>query len=185
MIIKVKRTDNLVLPTRANKTDLGYDVVAMSEPNIVGNFTEHNKLKFYKSIDYIEYETNLAIAPQKDINWRGIERKFHTFAFPRSSISKYNLVLANSIGLIDNGYRHTILCRFKYIYQPEDLMISPYMNVLTAINYNKIYKKGDKIAQLVPYKNIDINFEVVDNLDETDRNLGGFGSSDMQLLKTK
>lgn len=177
MLIKVKKTENLVLPVRANKTDLGYDIVAAADPKIVGVKVSGLDKNNYYSIDYIEYETNLAIAPQKDINWRGVERKFHSLIFPRSSISKYNLSLCNSIGLIDSGYINTIKLRFKYIFQPEDLIFGK-DGFFTKVNLDKIYKKGDKIGQLVPYKNIDADFEIVDTLDETDRNLGGFGSSD-------
>ena len=104
----IKNVEGLVLPKRANETDAGYDVIATSDPKIVGDPLNGPS---YRRIDYIEYETNLYIAPTG---------KFHTDLRPRSSISKYNLVLANSIGLIDRGYRNQVLVRFKYIWNPED-----------------------------------------------------------------
>ena len=39
------------------------------------------------------------------------------------------------------------------------------------------YHRGDRIAQLIILKHEVANFEVVDNLEETDRGIGGFGSS--------
>lgn len=160
----IKNVDGLNIPIRANESDAGYDVIATSEPKIVGELYSGPS---YKRIDYIEYETNIYIAP---------EGKFHTDLRPRSSISKYNLVLANSIGLIDRGYRNQILARFKYIWNPEDYSFSGDL-ILGTPNLSKIYKKGDKICQLVPTETHDIEFVVVNELDNNDRG-GGFGSTD-------
>lgn len=40
-----------------------------------------------------------------------------------------------------------------------------------------LIKKGDKVAQLVLYKSVDVELEVVDDLTSTSRNEKGFGSS--------
>ena len=40
-----------------------------------------------------------------------------------------------------------------------------------------LIKKGDKVAQLVLYKSVDVVLEVVDDLTSTSRNENGFGSS--------
>lgn len=160
----IKNVEGLNIPVRANESDAGYDVVATSDPKIVGEVFSGPT---YKRIDYIEYETNLYIAP---------DAKFHTDLRPRSSISKYNLVLANSIGLIDKGYRNQILARFKYIWNPDDYQISDKL-LLGIPNMGKIYKKGDKICQLVPMETHDIEFVTVNELDNNDRG-GGFGSTD-------
>lgn len=170
--IFVKNVDGLVLPSQATTDDAGYDFVATSEPNIVGLSVEGG----WSRIDYIEYQTNLYIAPQDKNPPNGQPVKFHTLIHPRSSISKYNLVLANSIGLVDNGYRNQILCRFKYIWQPEDLTVSS-NKLVGVVNTDKIYKIGDKIGQLVARVNVSINFETVDDLNQTDRGTGGFGST--------
>lgn len=176
MRILIKNVEKLKVPSRANKDDLGYDIIATSEPKIVGSLVAGLNKNNYHNIDYIEYDTNLAIAPQKDINWRGVERKFHSIVFPRSSITKYNLILKNGLGLIDASYRNTIKLRYYYAFQPSDLRFEDGL-FSVSVNFDKIYKIGDKIAQLVPYKNIDIDFELVDSLDETERNTGGFGST--------
>ena len=178
----IKKVDGLNIPFKANDSDAGYDVIATSAPKIVG---EQIGGGFYRRIDYIEYETNLYIAPETkasfDRNLGNTFTNFHTDLRPRSSISKYNLVLANSVGLIDKGYRNQILARFKYIWNPEDYTIENGA-LMGAVNVNKIYNHGDKICQLVPMETHDIEFVVVDNLDNNDRG-GGFGSTDNQPKK--
>ena len=120
----IKNVKGLVFPARANKTDAGYDVIATSGPKIVGDVYSGTS---YKRIDYIEYETNLYTHPATEAI-DSCQSSYsiyncHTDLRPRSSISKYNIVLANSVGLIDRGYRNQILVRFKYIWQPEDYSI--------------------------------------------------------------
>ena len=76
----------------------------------------------WKRVDYIEYKTALYISPQSPETKFHNKEFYHTLIHPRSSIRKYNLVLANSIGLIDNDYRGEIICCFKYIFQPKILL---------------------------------------------------------------
>lgn len=176
----IKNVEGLVLPKRANESDAGYDVIATSDPKIVGGVASSAGPKpLYKRIDYIEYETNIYIAPETkasfDSNIGHTFTNFHTDLRPRSSISKYNLVLANSIGLIDRGYRNQVLVRFKYIWNPEDYEILGGL-ILGTPNSSKLYNKGDKICQLVPMETHDIEFSSVDILDNNDRG-GGFGST--------
>ena len=152
--------------------DAGYDVEAVS-PGVVVGETYINKL--YKNILYIEYETNLCIEPSKD---DFEDYKFFTYLFPRSSISKYNLHLCNSVGVIDSGYRDTIKIRFKYIPQPENYYLmkdSP--NLLLGVDESKIYKKGDKIAQLIFSEHLHPKVFLEKPLSKSKRNKGGFGST--------
>lgn len=169
----IKNVEGLVLPKRANETDAGYDVVATSGPKIVGDPLNGPS---YRRIDYIEYETNLYIAPQSTYSLANYgTNHFHTDLRARSSISKYNLVLANSVGLIDRGYRNQILVRFKYIWQPEDYSFTDDIMFGTP-NLNKIYNNGDKICQLLPIETHEIDFQLIEFLDGQDRG-GGFGST--------
>ena len=82
------------------------------------------------------------------------------FLFPRSSISKTPLRMANSIGLIDAGYRGEIMAVCDNIKDFE-----------FKIN------KGDRLFQLVSADLSAINFKIVNNLSKTDRGAGGFGST--------
>jgi len=107
---------------------------------------------------YIEYGTNVRLSPMED--------SVHTFILPRSSISNTWLSLANSVGLIDNAYLGEIKFRFRYLGDLND------------IDYSKIYKKGDKIGQLVFFQEIRPKLIGVTSFPETERGEGGFGSTD-------
>ena len=178
------------LPSKGTDRATGYDVVATSEPEIVG---EKNENGTYKRIDYIQYKTNLKVAVQKEeksLTGFSVElTDYDILAFPRSSVSKYNLQLANSIGLIDADYRGELLLRFNYLWQPQDYNVYThesgdavkgelYTYIGGKINTDKIYKKGDKICQLKVTKVENVNFELVNELDSTNRGEGGFGSTD-------
>lgn len=191
-ILKNETYNNVaVLPKAATERSTGYDIVATSDPEIVGKLNGESK-NVYESIDYIQYKTNLRIAVQKDKVWTGgtsspLDIDYDVLAMPRSSVSKYNLVLANSVGLIDADYRGEILVRFKYIWQPEDFIYVPTPDgnksgisskIVGKPNIDKIYKKGDKICQLKITRVEHAEFYLVDALDTTQRGEGGFGSTD-------
>ena len=82
------------------------------------------------------------------------------FLFPRSSISKTPLRMANSIGLIDGGYRGAIMAVCDNIK-----------------DYEFSISKGDRLFQLVSADLSSIEFEIVDNLSDSTRGKGGFGST--------
>jgi dUTP pyrophosphatase len=163
-ILKINLRDYINYP--AHPGDAGYDIIAASKPKIIGKEVAQN---YFESIDYIEYDTNLIIAPDAGV---------HTLVLPRSSISKTNLLLANSVGLIDNGYRGTIKVRFKYIYQPKDLtIVNEGQGIFVEVDENKIYKQGERIGQLVFAKTITPKIEEIGSFVETSRKEGGFGST--------
>lgn len=168
------------LPKKGTERATGYDVIATSEPEIVGE-TQDNIT--YTRVDYIQYKTNLKLAVQEERQYSGFgytDIDYDILAFPRSSVSKYNLVLANCIGLIDADYRGEVLLRFKYQWQPEDYRIRTDNLLEGTVNNNKIYKKGDKICQLKVTKVEDVEFVLVNELDSTNRGEGGFGSTDVK-----
>ena len=195
--VLVKKVQGITVPKKANSDDAAYDVIAVSEPVIVGTKFEMplEGIKAWSKIDYIEYKTNLFLAPQDDVQMVAAEFiegcdiyrpdkeyrvKFHIHGYPRSSISKKNLVLANSVATLDAGYRGEVLFRFKYIVQPEDLIMLPEHGrnrFYAIINPENVYQKGDKIVQLEAEANIDIDFELAETLDKTIRGEGGFGST--------
>ena len=170
------------LPKRGTDRATGFDVVVTSSHEIVGEMYENGS---YKRIDYIQYKTNLKLAVLKDrqfSNFGYTDLDYDILAFPRSSVSKYNLVLANCIGLIDADYRGEVLLRFKYIWQPEDYRIRTDNLLEGHVNFNKLYNKGDKVCQLKVTKVENVEFVLVDELDATNRGDGGFGSTDVPKL---
>ena len=166
------------LPKKGTDRATGFDVTVTSEPEIIGEKYENGA---YKRIDYIQYKTNLKLAVQKDrqfSNFGYTDLDYDILAFPRSSVSKYNLVLANCIGLIDADYRGEVLLRFKYIWQPEDYRIRTDNLLEGNVNSTKLYNKDDKVCQLKVTKVENVEFVLVDELDSTTRGDGGFGSTD-------
>ena len=169
------------LPTKGTDRATGFDIIVTSEPEIVGELYDNGT---YKRVDYIQYKTNLKLAVQKErvfSNFGYTDLDYDILAFPRSSISKYNLVLANCIGLIDADYRGEVLLRFKYQWQPEDYKIRTDNLLEGRVNFTKLYNKGDKVCQLKVTKVENVEFVLVYELDSTTRGDGGFGSTDTKI----
>jgi dUTPase len=157
----------------AKEGDVGYDAKSVSEPKIVGKQDYSSGLWY--SVDYIEYDLGIKLDGLQPFVARS--QDVFTLIFPRSSISNYNLTLANSVGVVDSGYRGNVKVRFKYIFQPEDLKVNESGNIIADVNLEKIYKKGDKVCQLVFQPHFHPTIEVVDELEDSERQEGGFGSS--------
>ena len=182
MKIQVLKNENYQsvdnLPKKGTDRATGFDVIVTSEPEIVGETYSNGA---YKRVDYIQYKTNLKLAVQKERTFSNIgynDLDYDILAFPRSSVSKYNLVLANCIGLIDADYRGEVLLRFKYQWQPEDYKIRTDNLLEGTVNPLKLYNKGDKVCQLKVTKVENVEFVLVNELDSTNRGEGGFGSTD-------
>lgn len=79
---------------------------------------------------------------------------------PRSSISKTPLRLANSIGLIDAGYRGEVMAAVDNI---------------RSLDFE--VKKGERYFQAVAFHGGSISLEIAKELSVTTRGEGGFGST--------
>ena len=138
-----------------------------------------NRIDLIAKLKYIEYGTGLAFE---------VPEGYVMLIFPRSSVSKYDLSLANAVGVLDSSYRGELKLRFKRNYVIKHLgdnktleksafehRISP-TEILIC---DKIYEIGDKVGQImiVPYPQIEFN--EVEELSETQRGSGGFGSTDL------
>ena len=135
MIVKIKKLhEQAKIPTYAKQGDAGLDLTAIS-------ITEKDK--------YIQYNTGLAIE---------IPPGYVGLLFPRSSISKKDQILANSVGVIDSGYRGEIGIRMKG-------------------TEGDIYKIGERVAQLIIIQYNNITLQEVNELNETERGDGGYGST--------
>ena len=82
------------------------------------------------------------------------------FLIPRSSISKTPLRMSNSIGLIDGGYRGEIMACCDNIK-----------------NGRYFIKEGERLFQLVAANCSKIEYELRDELSDSSRGAGGFGST--------
>lgn len=157
-----------VEPTLAKEGDAGYDVIAINGGDIIWQTLPMGLVAIPL---YVEYKTGIAIEPPEG---------YHTEIFPRSSIRKYDLMLCNSIPLIDGTYRGELILCFnvvncqglptdsrEYLNGPDQFIRESY----------KLYQKGDKIAQVVIRKTIHKRWVRRDTLSETSRGSGGFGST--------
>jgi dUTP pyrophosphatase len=102
--------------------------------------------------DNIVYGTGLAVE---------IPEGMVGLVFPRSSIRNTTLSMANSVGVIDSGYRGEIMITFK------------------MVNKNEVvgYTIGDRIAQLVIMPVPLVKYVEVEELSETQRGQQGHGST--------
>jgi dUTP pyrophosphatase len=98
---------------------------------------------------FIQYGTGIAVE---------IPKGYVGLIFPRSSVSKLeNFYLKNSVGVIDSGYRGELMLRFNKSFS--------------------FYEVGDKIGQLIILPYPTIYLEEVEELSNTERGEGGFGST--------
>ena len=81
-------------------------------------------------------------------------------ARPRSSVWKTGMVLSNCVGTIDEPYRGEVAAIFYHILPDMPK-----------------YEVGDRVVQICLGKTEKIEFEEVDELSETQRGTGGFGST--------
>jgi dUTP pyrophosphatase len=93
-----------------------------------------------------------------------IPEGFVGLVFPRSSIRKTRLQLSNSVGVIDSGYRGELQATFNKI-------------TTTIENQKNDYKVGDRVCQIMIIPHPPIEFDEVDELSDTERGEGGFGST--------
>lgn len=82
--------------------------------------------------------------------------------YPRSSNCKTDAYLTNSVGVVDSGYRGEVMVVFKS----------------RCRDFNKApYQIGDRIAQFCIDKVIPIEFSLVNELSDSERGEGGYGST--------
>lgn len=152
MQVKIKKLNpTAVIPSYAKDGDAGMDLVATS---IIKDTPEQ-----------ITYGMGIALE---------IPEGFVGLVFPRSSIRKTGLQLSNSVGVIDSGYRGEIQATFNKIFGGERFYDE---SKNTEDTSNDFYKIGDRIAQImiIPYP--PIQFVRVDELSDSERGEGGFGST--------
>lgn len=156
--VKIKKMNpNAVIPCYAKAGDAGLDLTATSIS--------------YDEYGNICYGTGLAFE---------IPEGYVGLIFPRSSICKEQLLLSNAVGVIDSGYRGEVSFKFKpSIALDKNQYVKTVDKILwaTAVKQNSIYQVGDRIGQMIimPYPSIE--FEEVEELSETERGEGGYGSS--------
>jgi dUTP pyrophosphatase len=137
--VKIKKLHpNSVIPSYSKEGDAGMDLTIVQ--------IHHN------TSSEVTYGFGLAIE---------IPKGFVGLIFPRSSIRKLDLLLTNSVGVIDSGYRGEIQSTFKK----------------TDGDRSIIYEVGERGAQIIIIPYPKINFIVSEELSSSERGEGGFGST--------
>lgn len=166
--LKIKKLNELAkIPVKAHEDDACYDLYCTSV-----SIDEYGNIR---------YGTGLSFEIPS-----GYEMEIR----PRSSISKYNLMLINSPGTIDSNYRGEIFLNFRFIGGSKDNLFSIYDDksnefittecltmIFTSVKESSIYKVGERIAQFKINKVLPIQLIEADQLSETERGNGGFGST--------
>ena len=148
MVIRVKKLHpDAVIPTYAKTGDAGMDLYAVEcEMDDHGNFVYNTGLSFEIPEGYVG------------------------LVFPRSSISKTTHTLRNAVGVIDSGYRGSVMLKFRGSNLPT-------YKANTWGSSKGTYNVGDRIGQIIimPYPKVE--FEEAEELSETERGADSFGST--------
>jgi dUTP pyrophosphatase len=159
-------------PVRQHAFDAGLDVYAT---DIAFGPLVKNKNTGKYSCEYIEYKTGISV---------NIPSGYVGLLFPRSSVSKTRLGLANSVGVVDSGYTGEISLRFR---DRELLDMEVDENEFAKYSISSfdraVYKEGDAIGQLVivpielPTVSVVSEFSNTEELKTNGRLNGGYGST--------
>jgi len=140
---------HLKMINNINHIDAGFDL-----------FSPETKRLTSTSVNKLDYQ----IICRAELIDRNSRSNTGFYMYPRSSISKSNIRLANNVGIIDAGYRGHLMGMFDVIYVNE-------------LNINKF----DRHLQICAPGLIPIIVELVDSKEElgeeTARGDGGFGST--------
>ena len=153
--VKIKKlSKDAVTPTYAKHGDAGMDLTATS--------------KSYDEYGNACYGTSLAFE---------IPHGYVGLLFPRSSNSKKELTLSNSVGVIDSGYRGEVLLKFKGAVSIYETDLNHAGHFPCVGESADAYEIGDRIGQIIIMPIPHIEFNEVDTLEDSERGQGGFGSS--------
>ena len=93
--------------------------------------------------------------------WLSIPKGYCAKIFSRSGLAnKKGLGVSSGVGVIDSDYRGQV-----------------YVSLMNFSDVTRYIEPGERIAQIMVEKIETIAWQSVDELDETDRGIGGFGSS--------
>lgn len=139
-VLKFKKlVESVKVPNKVTSGSNGFDLTATSKG-------------WYEEFNAYVYGTGIAVE---------IPKGYVGLLLPRSSVRKYDLIMANCVGVIDSDYRGEIMATFK---ETEP--------------FEKEYEIGDKICQLVIVPAPEFEIEEVDELSETERGTKGHGEAD-------
>lgn len=167
--VKIKKlVPEACIPQYMKADDSGMDLVATSKV-----FDEHGNVSF-----------GTGLAMEIPVGYVGL-------IFPRSSNCKKDLILSNSVGIIDPGYRGEIMLKYKpsgyFAADMESSAAGIETDTYDYICFGKedvddednvsLYDIGDRIGQILIIPRPHIEWEETEELSDTERGTGGYGSS--------
>jgi len=130
------------VPQKAHKDDAGWDLFTPEDVELVEG-----------KISMVDLRIKVAIP----------EGHFGLIV-PRSSMAKKRILLANTVGIVDSGYRGNVKVALTYTPTID-------MPMTTTIYQN------ERVAQMIIIPFNHSEFTVVNCLEDTERSDGGFGST--------
>lgn len=169
MKVKFKRYHkDAVIPTKAYKGDFCYDCYAVSEEEIAPNVWKY-RLGFGLQIergDETIYSRRFLgdsnVSSERKVDFSRSPLNLSIDIRPRSSVWKTGMVLSNCQGTVDEGFTNEISAVFYHVLKDMPR-----------------YRVGDKICQLKIGATLPVEFVEVEELDDTERGMRGYGSSDV------
>lgn len=150
-----------VVPFKKYPEDFCYDVVATSEEEIAPNVWKYGiglAFEIQGKPDDLVVENEFGkelLRIQQDRGWNvSLDLR------PRSSIYKTGMVLSNSVGTVDDLYRGEVSAIFYHVFPDMPR-----------------YRVGDRIGQIKLGITLPLEFEEADELGDTARGDGGYGST--------
>jgi len=135
-----KDVEEAVIPSKSSYSDAGFDITIIKE---------HKRL----NSDTVLYDTGIKL---------DIPNGYYVEIVPRSSISRSGYMLANNVGIIDQGYRGNIFIALRKINKDCDDLVMPW-----------------KCCQMLIKKQLYCNLVISSTEASTShRGIGGFGSTD-------
>ena len=164
--VKIKKLkDNAVIPFYAKPGDACMDITAID-------------LEYDLKNDRWIYHTGLAFE---------VPEGYYMDLRPRSSNTKTDFYIANAPGTLDTGYRGELLVIYK---RRDKISLEDFAKPFKGCSSNQIltayvnsmlsiapYVPGDRVCQLMVLPRPEVVFEEVEELSETERGEGGFGST--------
>ena len=157
-MIKFKKLDYIVKDKEGNETTMTSQGVLPTRAHSTDAGLDLTATRLTQEVDasgklILVYHTDIAVE---------IPEGYVGLLCMRSSIANRSIVLTNAIGIIDCGFIGEIIGKFK----------------ITTDAIPSVYQPGEKFAQLVIVPVALDETEFVDELSNTERGEGGFGSTE-------
>lgn len=152
-LVKIDPNENAVL-IKVKRFSPKAVIPSYAKPGDAGMDLTATKVEYLPGYVNVEFDIGFEIPPG-----------FVGLMFPRSSVYKTGFSMSNCVGVIDSGYRGAVSAKFYY------------NSVEHAGIFAQDFKEGDRAAQIIF---VPIPFTVlkeVDELAESERGTGGFGST--------